>query len=92
MHLRDPQSLHVQVIGGPLGTGSLYQTSASGNINRGDGQEVLNNGDDQGEATQGYQMEAMSSRASRLRNEVLAREKLLERCSFMNSLAAKLGV
>jgi hypothetical protein len=92
MHQSDPQGLHVQVMGGPLGTGSSYQTSASDDLIHDVNQEIMDAGGDQIEDMQSYSMGAMSSKASRLRNQVLAMEKLLDRCSFINSLSEKLGV
>jgi hypothetical protein len=86
-HQSDPRSLSVQVIGGPLGTGSTYQTPASDSDE--EGFEV---GDEEQQIMQGHRMGAMSSKISRLRNEVLGREKLLDRCSFVNTLSEKLGV
>jgi hypothetical protein len=87
-HQSDPRSLSVQVIGGPLGTGSTYQTPASSDSDE-EGFEV---GDEEQQIMQGHTMRGMSSKVSRLRDEVLGREKLLDRCSFMNTLSEKLGV
>ena len=92
MHQSDPQSLCIQVISEPLGTGSTYQTSSSDDLTHDVNQEAMDAGDGQGEIMQGYRMGAMLSKVSRLRNEILAREKLLDRCSFINSLSEKLGV
>jgi hypothetical protein len=64
-----------------------YQTPASDSDE--EGFEV---GDEEQQIMQGHRMGAMSSKISRLRNEVLGREKLLDRCSFVNTLSEKLGV
>jgi hypothetical protein len=92
LHSSDPRSLKIQVIGGPLGTGATYQTSDSDELTHNANQEVLNDGGDQEQIVQGYKMGVMISRLSHLRNGVLAREKILDRCSFVSSLSEKLGV
>jgi hypothetical protein len=61
-----PQSFHVQIMGWPLGTGPAHVTTYDGII-RDNEQEVLIGED---EETLGYEMRAMPSRDSRLRNEV----------------------
>ncbi|KAF2826767.1 alpha/beta-hydrolase [Ophiobolus disseminans] len=64
-----PQSLSVEIVGGPLGTGPSFSSFEH---------EVTDNVDREGAAQQ--------------RSKVFSQEKLLERCSFINSLSEKLGV
>jgi carboxylesterase type B len=72
------QRLSVQIIGGPLGTGAgLLELGEKGR---------------DGGMLKGFEMGAMESVVGRKRSEVLAREKLLARCEFVNSLMEKLGV
>jgi hypothetical protein len=78
--------VRVQIIGGPLGTGSAYVQSGS------DDQAVLLDEDIGKQEMLGYKMGTMSSKLSRLRNRVSWRERLFERCEFVNGLAEKLGV
>jgi hypothetical protein len=86
-----PHSLNLHVIGGSLGTAAVQismeqdepgDASEYGSFEGGDAQQKL----------QGSEFGAMESKTARLRNEVVAREKLLERCAFINSLTEKLGI
>lgn len=82
------EEIPLQVIGGPLGSGSCIvrsQGSEHGHFARGEElpQQIM------GEQV-GY--EGMRSRTETLRLQQVEREKLIERCTFMNSLAESLGV
>jgi hypothetical protein len=85
------QSLYLQVLGGPLGTGAA-KVSITNEAANGTDYDIVNIGDGTEQYLQGYQVGAMGSKQGRLRGDVLAQEKLLERCSFINGLAEKLGV
>ncbi len=83
-------NIHVQVIGGPFGTGpATVDFSASDPDNF----ELFaaNNRQDQ-QHLQGYQMGSASLATGLKRTELLAREKLKDRCTVISSLAEKLGV
>lgn len=84
-----PSTINIQLIGGPFGTGpcSLRPTYDTARIpgaqEAGRMQQPLAGGFEYGE---------MESDLSQARREQLQRQKLLERCAFINTLAPKLGV
>ncbi|OTA82015.1 hypothetical protein M434DRAFT_37307 [Hypoxylon sp. CO27-5] len=82
-----PSSMNLQLIGGPLGTGysTLKAKDAYAKLDASFGtvQEPLGQAVEFGE---------MQSKTSQKRKQVLEREKLLERCAFIDSLSEKLGV
>ncbi|POS76103.1 hypothetical protein DHEL01_v205498 [Diaporthe helianthi] len=80
-------SLDVQVIGGPLGTGSCHLAA---DVHR---TEDLNKhqGTPQQPLVDSVQYGEMGSGASQERQKMLDNEKLIERCIFINSLAERLG-
>jgi hypothetical protein len=87
-----PESLHVQVLGGPLDTGAaIVHPGASGDA-QDDAPWISGMTDYLQQVLPGYEVGAMSDGATRGRSKVIAGEKLIERCNFMNSLAEKLGV
>jgi hypothetical protein len=86
------QRLLVQVIGGPLGTGATYPLREHSDMSVSSVHDTLNSESGAQQILKGFEIGAMFSKASHLRSEVLAREKLLERCAFVNSLSEKLGV
>lgn len=80
-------SIKFQVIGGPLGTGSCQLgTRTRETMNLNDQQDAL-----QGPLVDSLQYGEMGSAVSHERQKVLEHEKLIERCSFINSLSEKLG-
>jgi hypothetical protein len=88
-----PKSLHVQVFGGSLGTGAAtLHPGASKDAQDDEASSISDITDYLQEVLPAYGMGAMSSEATRRRSQVIATEKLIERCSFVNSLAEKLGV
>jgi carboxylesterase type B len=81
----EPRSINLQVLGGPLGTGAgrlarRFDHTAS---REQAGSMQIPLGDD-------VQFAEMESPASQGRQRQLERENLLERCAYVNSLAAKL--
>ncbi|OTA61481.1 alpha/beta-hydrolase [Hypoxylon sp. EC38] len=82
-----PSCMNLQLIGGPLGTGysTLRAKYAYAKLDASFGtvQEPL------GQAVEFGEMEYKTSQK---RKRVLEREKLLERCAFIDSLSEKLGV
>ncbi|KAI5920167.1 Alpha/Beta hydrolase protein [Camillea tinctor] len=80
-----PQKLSLQLIGGPLGTGScvLSETSTSAEAEGTMEIPVIMDGTEYGE---------MKSSTLRARQRELERERLFERCAFIGSLFSKLGV
>ncbi|KAI8630594.1 alpha/beta-hydrolase [Xylariaceae sp. FL1651] len=81
-----PQGLHLQVLGGPLGTGAGYvarRTGASAGFGEQEGSMQIPLGDS-------TQFGEMGFPTSQERQQELERENLLERCAFINSLADKL--
>jgi hypothetical protein len=87
-----PESLHVQILGGPLDTGAaIVHPGASGDAQ--DATSWISGMTDYlQQVLPDYGMGAMSDGATRGRSQVIAGEKLIERCNFVNSLAEKLGV
>ncbi|KAI0479318.1 alpha/beta-hydrolase [Xylariaceae sp. FL0804] len=82
-----PSGMNLQLIGGPFGTGSSYLERAIGasidtSADEGVMQSPLDHSRGFGE---------MGSAGSQQRHELLQRERLLERCTFIDSLAEKLG-
>lgn len=88
----DLQSLSVQIVGGPLGTGAGFASREHAGLNNSTIQADIDEGNGAQQVLNGYGIGAMASPSTRRRSEVLAEEKLLERCLFVNSLAEKLGV
>lgn len=85
--LKGPPGINVQVIGGPFGTGTCHlgrgvANAASFYVHEGNMQQPL---------ADSVQFAEMGSASAQGRHQELEREKLLERCAFVNSLAEKLG-
>ncbi|KAI3329399.1 alpha/beta-hydrolase [Xylariaceae sp. AK1471] len=81
-----PSSLNLQLIGGPFGTGFgtlKAKDSADSTISAGIMQDMMG---------QEVEYKEMGSAASQARQRVIEREKLLERCAYIDTLAEKLGV
>jgi hypothetical protein len=82
-----PHSMNLQLIGGPLGTGLGTLRTEDGSANSaklgGIMQEPMGQGVEYGE---------MVTAASNLRQRAIGREKLLERCAFIDTLSEKLGI
>jgi hypothetical protein len=87
-----PESLHVQILGGPLDTGAAIVHPGVSSDAQDDASWVSGMTDYLQQVLPGYGMGAMSDEATRRRSQVIADEKLIERCNFVNSLAEKLGV
>jgi hypothetical protein len=88
-----PSSVHIQVIGGPHGTGSTM-TKASANPDSEDDQFGYTSdhyGADN-EAQSVLNMGSMDSPASQARQHQLEQENLFERCAYINTLADTLGI
>ncbi|KAI0869019.1 alpha/beta-hydrolase [Hypoxylon argillaceum] len=85
-----PAKMNLHLIGGPLGTGSdvLGSNDDSPSTLAGFMQKVIGM-DTEGE---GVEYGEMGSAASEIRQRVIAHEKLLERCAFIESLSEKLGI
>jgi hypothetical protein len=84
-------ALHLQVIGGPLGTGDAFVTTTQTEF-CGYNAILESNGKDPSQlAIHGLQAGSMLSGAALQRSQVIAREKLIDRCSFINGLSDKLG-
>jgi hypothetical protein len=81
----------MQILGGPLGTGAAVVFSEENQAANNSQYAASDVRDDEQQNLQGYQIGAMGSKAAQLRGGILAQEKLLERCSFLNGLAEKLG-
>lgn len=83
----ESSKMALQVIGGPLGTGSCQLSGGA--------HETMNLDEQQGAVQNppyyGVQYGEMGSATSQERQQVLEHEKLIERCAFINSLAEKLG-
>lgn len=89
-----PSELTLQVIGGPLGTGPciLGGKAAAGSAGP-PGQEEKEEGSMQIPlGTDGVEFGQMGSAALQQRTRELERQRLLERCAFVNSLAEKLDI
>lgn len=83
----EAQGIKLQLIGGPLGTGSCHLgTRARDTTNLKDQQDAL-----QAPLVDSVQYGEMGSGVSGERQKVLEHEKLIERCAFINSLSEKLG-
>ena len=82
------EEIPLQVIGGPLGSGSCTVGS------QGSDDVQFAPGEEPPQRTMGEHVgyEGMKSRAEALRLQQVEREKLIERCAFMDSLAETLGV
>lgn len=79
-----PPEISVQVIGGPLGTGPAKVTKAL---------DLENNAFNLGQFwPDGLKLGSMQSRASKQRQELLRKEKLIERCTLIHKLSDNLGV
>lgn len=77
----------LQVIGGRFGTGSCHLSEgAQGRMNLNESPDTL-----QKPLYDSAQYGEMGSRVSEERQKILEHEKLIERCTFINSLAEKLG-
>lgn len=89
---QDDGDVQLQVIGGPLGTGPVRLVGRENGARNASlyADDIVADGTQQ--IIQGYQVGEMGSRTSQLRHDLLAREKLFERCTFVNSLSEKLGV
>jgi hypothetical protein len=87
-----PEPLHLQIIGGPSGTGATIVTRVLGAAD--DNAASWGSGMIGGlqQLLQGYGFGSMTLGSSLERTQVIAREKLIERCAFVNSLSGKLGV
>lgn len=77
----------VQVVGGPLGTGSCHLATGTHDDLHLDEQQ----GSMQNPLDDSVQYGEMGSHLSHERQKLLENEKLLERCAFINGLAEKLG-
>ncbi|RYC57227.1 hypothetical protein CHU98_g8986 [Xylaria longipes] len=78
-----PSSISVHLVGGPFGSGSGSSRVSSENILAGIAQDVLGGDPEYGE---------MGSMKSQIRQRIVEREKLLERCRFIDTLHEKLGI
>ncbi|KAL1613155.1 hypothetical protein SLS60_001387 [Paraconiothyrium brasiliense] len=78
-----PQEISVEVIGGPYGSG-LVTLKSHLSVAQGETleQQVMNDG---------TEYVAMQSPASEIKKAQLGKEKLFERCAYINTLAEKLG-
>lgn len=84
-------ALHLQVIGGPLDTGDAFVTTAHTEFCGHNAILESNGKDPSQQAIHGLGADSMASGATLRRSHVIAHEKLLDRCSFINSLSEKLG-
>ncbi|KAI1417253.1 alpha/beta-hydrolase [Hypoxylon sp. FL1857] len=82
-----PSSMNLQLIGGPLGTGHSVLR-----IKQSDTEFPASLGTMQKPLGQGVEFGEMESAVPQRRQLLLEREKLLERCAFIDSLSEKLGV
>lgn len=82
-----PSHFNLQVIGGPLGTGSCHLNADYDSTISLDGEEASL----QQPLSGGLQYGEMKSETSEKRQKLLDHEKLIKRCAFVNSLAEKLG-
>jgi hypothetical protein len=87
----EPRNVLLQIVGGPYGTATARISTKDDNFIGRAEYDASDLGDSQ-QRLQGYELGGMTSKSSQFRNEILAREKLLERCAFINSLAEKLGI
>lgn len=86
---KGPSELNLQVTGGPLGTGPCRLSSKAGSARLSDQEEgsiEIPLGAD------GAEFGQMDSAELGKRKQELERQKLLERCAFVNSLAEKLDI
>lgn len=88
-----PQSLTLQVVGGPYGTGSVVLGSKN-QLGKESGEQILEFAELTGEQEllPGISGGAMSSPSAHLRKTVINRQQLLRRCKFLNNLSEELGV
>jgi hypothetical protein len=89
-----PHFLHLQVVGGPYGTGPALLGSAGSSVGEDGGRIPEFKEELKGEQQifPGVSVGAMSSPFARVRKTVVDREHLLQRCEFLNSLTEKLGI
>jgi hypothetical protein len=86
----EPRNMLLQIVGGPYGAATAkISTKDDDFIGRAE-YDASDLGNSQ-QRLQGHELGGMTSKSSQLRNEILAREKLLERCAFINGLTDKLG-
>lgn len=84
-----PSEINLQIIGGPLGNGSCTLDGKAGSVKSFEqdvGSMQIPVGPD------GVEFGDLDSAKLDLRKQELERQKLFERCTFVNSLAEKLGV
>ncbi|KAI1823228.1 alpha/beta-hydrolase [Xylaria intraflava] len=81
-----PSTVNLQLIGGPLGTGP--GTLKAGNA----ADSATYTYENQAVMGQGVQYGEMGSAASEVRQRAIEREKLIERCEFIDTLSEKLGI
>lgn len=87
-----PREINIHLIGGPLGTGSCHLEADVGSeglskMNGADDIQAVLGNLDGGNVRYGE----MESTAIKARTHELQREKIFERCAFINSLSEKLG-
>jgi hypothetical protein len=87
----EPQNMLLQIFGGPYGTAAA-KISTKDEDSIGSAEYDASDLGNSQQKLQGYELGGMTSKISRLRNGVVAQEKLLERCAFINGLAEKLGI
>ncbi|KAI0159890.1 Alpha/Beta hydrolase protein [Hypoxylon sp. FL1284] len=83
--LSGPSEMRLNVIGGPLGTGSALLT-------RNDADAGMQEATAQIPLMDSMKVGEMESEDSKARQRELEREKLLERCAYISTLSEKLGV
>ncbi|KAI0472939.1 alpha/beta-hydrolase [Xylariaceae sp. FL0804] len=82
-----PSGINIQVIGGPFGTGTgRVRSTASGIMDFPEHADTM-----QVPLDESVSFKAMESPGSEERHALLQRERLLERCRFIDSLSEKLG-
>ncbi|KAK4040644.1 hypothetical protein C8A01DRAFT_15505 [Parachaetomium inaequale] len=80
-----PERVDLLVVGGPLGSGTCCLTGEKGETSEGlEEMQIPVVGD-------GVEFGEMETQAAKERQRELEREKLLQRCKFINSLSEKLG-
>lgn len=85
-----PSEVNVQLIGGPLGTGSFTLGTSFGSSHLADPQNI--GGMQSPLGTEDLEFGDMESAALEARKGELERQKLLQRCDFINTLAEKLDI
>lgn len=83
----DSPRINLQVIGGPLGTGTCHITAPTDEIPSFEEQDSPL----QKPLVDSLQYEEMGSKTSQERQNEIGHEQLIRRCAFINSLAEKLG-